>query len=456
DGWRTLKWLRGLEEGWVLVIDGKGRLRVRQFRGGPISTTDLMVSPRGLGSSELISPTLPSSSSLPALQSPFSGLVICVTGLSKEARKQVKDATERLGGQYSPNLHPSFCGRKFEHALKYGSRKGLLIVTIGWFIDSVGGNVRLSESRYNIKNAGGINMHMDGSSSLFGFNGIENSYLPADVNENTKQCDIIKEPNMWLPMEGSKSFTRSALSGYSIYVDPDLSLELHSKVVEAAACEGAQFVDQWFVGCSASHVVCEGPVISRYLGHSDNVVTPLWILKTAREKSMHKLVHLSADIARQIGSMLENFKCGFPAEHKVDPVIHEDSCHQDDWNHAKNKEGCEERQHVVTLAKAGIRGRCARRMQEKKNFLHSQKSTKMVHSEKNLAENMSLIEVEAAIHTDSRHADRLRSVYSSKEAIGFGMAFVYDVYNPTELEEEHAGKEIDKSIKGSKGRKDKS
>ncbi|KAE9445958.1 hypothetical protein C3L33_22143, partial [Rhododendron williamsianum] len=37
---------------------------------------------------------------------PFSGLVICVTGLSKESRKQVKDATEGLGGQYSPNLHP--------------------------------------------------------------------------------------------------------------------------------------------------------------------------------------------------------------------------------------------------------------------------------------------------------------------------------------------------------------
>ncbi|KAL4333334.1 hypothetical protein GQ457_07G039280 [Hibiscus cannabinus] len=37
---------------------------------------------------------------------PFSGLVICVTGLSKEARKQVMEATERLGGQYSTSLHP--------------------------------------------------------------------------------------------------------------------------------------------------------------------------------------------------------------------------------------------------------------------------------------------------------------------------------------------------------------
>ncbi|KAL8236801.1 hypothetical protein R6Q59_017882 [Mikania micrantha] len=38
--------------------------------------------------------------------SPFSGLVISVPGLSKEARKQVMDATERLGGQFSPHYHP--------------------------------------------------------------------------------------------------------------------------------------------------------------------------------------------------------------------------------------------------------------------------------------------------------------------------------------------------------------
>ncbi|CAI9759555.1 unnamed protein product [Fraxinus pennsylvanica] len=58
-------------------------------------------------------PTSPASSAsaLPespvkTVNCPFSGLVICVTGLSKEARKQVKEATERLGGQYSPHLHP--------------------------------------------------------------------------------------------------------------------------------------------------------------------------------------------------------------------------------------------------------------------------------------------------------------------------------------------------------------
>lgn len=33
------------------------------------------------------------------------------------------------------------------------------------------------------------------------------------------------------------------------------------------------FLDQWFVGCSASHVICEGAAIQRYLGHSNNLVT---------------------------------------------------------------------------------------------------------------------------------------------------------------------------------------
>ena len=37
--------------------------------------------------------------------------------------------------------------------------------------------------------------------------------------------------------------------------------------------EGATVVDRWFVGCSASHVVCEGNSIHRYIGHSNNIVT---------------------------------------------------------------------------------------------------------------------------------------------------------------------------------------
>lgn len=45
------------------------------------------------------------------------------------------------------------------------------------------------------------------------------------------------------------------------------------QVVEATTREGAAFVDHWFIGCGATHVVCEGPSILRYIGHTNNLVT---------------------------------------------------------------------------------------------------------------------------------------------------------------------------------------
>lgn len=35
------------------------------------------------------------------------------------------------------NSSYSFHGRKYEHALKHGSKIGLSVVTLGWFVDSV-------------------------------------------------------------------------------------------------------------------------------------------------------------------------------------------------------------------------------------------------------------------------------------------------------------------------------
>lgn len=37
---------------------------------------------------------------------------------------------------------------------------------------------------------------------------------------------------------------------------------------------------------------------------------PLWVLKTAKEKYVQRLIHLSADLARQLGVMLENYQNG--------------------------------------------------------------------------------------------------------------------------------------------------
>ena len=38
----------------------------------------------------------------------------------------------------------------------------------------------------------------------------------------------------------------------------------------------------------------------------NDIPQPLWILKTAKEERLQRLVHMSADMARQVGIMLDN------------------------------------------------------------------------------------------------------------------------------------------------------
>ncbi|KAL6556572.1 hypothetical protein OROGR_005860 [Orobanche gracilis] len=442
---------------------------------------------------------------------PFSGLVVCVTGLSKETRKQVKEATERLGGQYSPDLHPQcthlvvqisflelinyltcFNGRKFEHALKHGPTNSLFLVTIGWFVDSVRRNVRLDEMLYSV-------------------NKIGDNCIPVGLHKHTKQHSMIDTPGLRFPEVGSKrQAVSSSISGQSFYIDNDVPDELRNKVGEAISCEGASLVEQWFVGCNATHVVCEGPSAQKYLGHSSNLVTPLWVLKTVKEKSLQRLVHLSADLARYTGAMLDTLRHGVPEE-EVNRVIS-----SGDVPSSVTKVSHGERQTKVNLAKDGVRMRRNRRMQtcqtpirpltpgslldsicwsiseptstasiytesssvervieDQKSMFDEEEGGKesdtsfvnlsrpLTESEKSelifkghfltimfpvdrfsemgpcsrtffsdkgftclqvlnyvyafYQENMSAEEIEVAIHTDSRHADRLRSSYSSKE-----------------------------------------
>lgn len=44
------------------------------------------------------------------------------------------------------------------------------------------------------------------------------------------------------------------------------------------------------------------------------VSQPLWILKTAKEKYVQRLVHMSADLARQVGMVIENIQNGIALE----------------------------------------------------------------------------------------------------------------------------------------------
>ncbi|KAE9445957.1 hypothetical protein C3L33_22144, partial [Rhododendron williamsianum] len=368
-------------------------------------------------------------------------------------------------------------GCKFEHALKHGLRNGLVVVILGWFVDCIRRNVRLSESIYSIKSIG----------------------------ENVVMQGHARQSHMAMPFpekESNRSLG-STFSGLSFYIDTDISPELQHKVVEAAAVEGAEFVDQWFVGCDVSHVVCEGPSVQKYIGHSCNLVSPVWVMKTAREKRMHRLVHMSADMAREVGIILEDSQHGIYGE-----GINGDNGSQAAPSSRINASQ-EERQKIVNLAKNGVRKRRGCRMQVNSfivedasehhapicfdakgdgkesesafvNFsrpLMESEKTELIFRNQFLTilfpvdrfaeigpcsrtfvsdtgfsclqvldhihafyqllqhgvsswlvckgsnhtdliigkENMSCQEIDAAIHTDSKHADQLRSVYSSKE-----------------------------------------
>ncbi|KVI01523.1 hypothetical protein Ccrd_020206 [Cynara cardunculus var. scolymus] len=442
---------------------------------------------RGLQSS-MSSATSSSSLSIPRSlpNSPFSGLVICVTGLSKEARKQVMDATERLGGEYSPHLHPrlrvivdhltqsySSGGRKYEHALKHGASNGLFIVTLGWFVDSVRRNVRLSEALYVVKHLQENHMPKDDLNVLAS----GNSCLPVAMLENAKQPNMIEKSQLFSSSEELKR-RGSIFSGQSFYVDAEVSAELQNKVAEAAFGQGASLADQWLPGHNASHVVCEESSVQKYLGHSNYLVT--------------------------IGMMLDNVEGG--ADQK-DSYGANDS---QDASSLRINSNHEENQNKANLAKKGVRNRRGRQMQtcqapikpltpsilldsicwsisepsssasiytdsfsfedaKTSTFVDASEDGKesnasfvnfsrpLSETEKNdlifknhfltilfpvdrfsemgpcsrtvhmfaavrshLCENMSKLEIELAIHTDSRHADRLRSVYASKEAAEHG------------------------------------
>ncbi|KAG4197662.1 hypothetical protein ERO13_A05G037800v2 [Gossypium hirsutum] len=513
----------------VEVINSKGCSKL--FVGFSSSVPSF----RSFQSFEPMSPASTSLGSEPVRSTgPFSGLVICVTGLSKEARKQVMEATERLGGQYSTSLHPqcthlvvqSVTGRKFDHAVKHGSRNGLFLVKLGWFVDSVKRNVRLSESLYTVKGAEEHAACVDELNRLAGSTASESSCLPSGFHE-AKKLDMIGKANVRYSGRVLNRSMDSVLSGHTIYIDSDISVELRNKILEAASEEGAMAVDGWFVGCSASHVVCEGNSVHRYIGNSNNIVTPLWVLKTAEDRNLQRLVHMSADLARQIGILLEKSQKGIVGEVLLNIFLSELQMENNvasstiSTRSVRGNASHEERQQIVHLAKTGVRNHRSLRMQTCQNpfrpisptilletvcwsiseptstasiftdtvsgedasehqsvFFDANGDGKdsetsftnitrsLTESEKNelifknhfltilfpvdrfsemgpssrtyfsnngftclqildyiyafYQENMSVHEIEAAIHTDSRHADRLRSAYCSKETIEHG------------------------------------
>ncbi|KAK3027518.1 hypothetical protein RJ639_040233 [Escallonia herrerae] len=306
---------------------------------------------------------------------PFSGLVICVTGLSKEARQQVMDATERLGGQYSPHLHPQCTHLVVQISFSLSLAIILQIMLIcrieSTLVDvnmSMLSNtdpkmvcllllldVRLSETLYSVKSGGETGMPVDDLNRLLLLSGTPSSCLPSGMLEHLKQSYMIEGPQARSSGREIGRNLEANLAGHSLYIDVDVPAELRSKVVEAARREGATLVDQWFFGRNVSHVVCEGPSVRKYLGYSSNIVTPLWVLKTAKEMHLRRLVHISADLARQLGTMLDNVQNG---------IYGQDDNGSRDASNVRIKASHEERQKIAKLAKDGVRKRRSRHMQK--------------------------------------------------------------------------------------------
>ncbi|XP_037432641.1 uncharacterized protein LOC119299547 [Triticum dicoccoides] len=433
---------------------------------------------------------------------PFAGLVVCVTGLSKEARSQVKEAAERLGGEYSGSLHPkcthlvvqSFAGRKFEHALKHGPRNGLFVVTLGWFVDCVRRNMRLDESLYSIKNIGENGLPLGESNRLVGLPVNEKSCLPPMIFQDKACSDTTRKHQLQAHREEPEHDV-FVFTNETIYIDPGISGEMKKKISDAATSEDAKLLDHWFIGCHATYVVCEDASVKRYVGHSDNIVTPFWILKTVKEKNLQRLVHLSSDLARHVAVVLENFhisqevfyaiyscgqnvyimvlsqSCEVPI-HPLTPVtlldsicwtisepvssasIYMDSSWSEDADEQQSTtyfgadgDGKDrdhsadnlsrplresERSEVIfknhfftilfPLDRFGELGPSSRTFFSNGGFTREQV---LDHIYNFYQENMSTDEINVALHTDSRHADRLRSLYASAECAerGFVVAF---------------------------------
>lgn len=89
--------------------------------------------------------------------------------------------------------------------------------------------MRLSESLYSIKSFGQNGIRLDELNRLVGFSGTENSCLPVGAH-GTKHLSTIEEPQFSGRESNCNRSSDSTLSGHSMYIDLDISVELRNKV----------------------------------------------------------------------------------------------------------------------------------------------------------------------------------------------------------------------------------
>ncbi|KAJ7548443.1 hypothetical protein O6H91_07G012200 [Diphasiastrum complanatum] len=134
-----------------------------------------------------------------------------------------------------------------------------------------------------------------------------NSEFSVSEDEFLKGSSIIRLPIMPRDAVGANDDILTpigpVLSGICFYIDPALSRELQLKIAEAAAEGGASLVGGDRI---ATHIICERSSLAKYVQYEANIVTPLWVLKTVREKIQLRLVHLSADLVTQLLLLLDN------------------------------------------------------------------------------------------------------------------------------------------------------
>ncbi|KAL9250774.1 hypothetical protein AKJ16_DCAP05664 [Drosera capensis] len=213
--------------------------------------------------------------------------------------------------------------------------------------------VRLSEIMYSLHHAIKSNSELETLDAFLGQVGGRNLWASSDVGDMIKQA---REQN-GLSIKQHTLRSDSPFFGCSVYIDPSISSGLRNKVVEAITCVCAVLIDQWFVGCSASYVVSEQSSIQRYLGHADNIVTPMWFLKASRERSMQRCVDISADLAKEMHILLRNMEESINRQEACGGSCSKDTCiSEGNTRH-------EERLQAARHAKLMVRNRRLQRMQ---------------------------------------------------------------------------------------------
>jgi len=259
--------------------------------------------------------------------------------------------------------------------------------------------MRLDESLYAIKNIGENGLPLGEFNRFIGVPVDGKSCLPPMIFQDKACSDTTQKHPTQTPRKESGN-AELVFMNDTIYIDHGISGEMKKKISDAATREGAKLLEHWFIGCPATYVVCEDASIKRYVGHSDNIVTPLWILKTVKEKNLQRLVHFSSDLARHVAVVLQNVRTS--GENRKPGSVPSMNSSGRPSTQEEIDEIHQEKQKFVEVAKKEVRDRRARRMQSCEVPIHPITPTTLLDS---ICWTISEPTSSASIYTDSSWSD---------------------------------------------------